>query len=546
MSTLYLCLVDMLGARRSDCNCTDPCVRNIYESRLSYTALSSLNVDQLLSSNLQELYRRHVAVLEVNQRVTPQVFMEDLRILSNIVSDYSRILSFSLSQIWQPFSSILLKVEQSALFLIKTILNNDMKSTLMGQLGRYTTAFDTAFGLVYTSLDSYSTRLLVDLDILLRKLDGAVMKKERIAHVLPYIERTLEDLSTLKETITIYSYSQQTASSVFSSPTLKLNDNVTRYLSQSQNLETAEDCSNTVDTFTTDVIPLLQTLLEDLRRSVGLGVSSPHMTDSGLSSLYNMTRSSVKPSLIKSKECLSEFHSFLKELGSWKESMFAQLHDLEENFKLASATGATVDDILDYVDESDPLLKNKNILDNKFQLFKANSSRKIDIAMLFNDSSVSAATQLIDTFVSRIRLRLFEPGRRRIEEVESFTSSTYISLIRYERQMSRYLASNYDGTPLKEMWIWSRPKANLEDASNPGYADDAYQFENDFQFAQVQATKIAKELVAWYTMPLKEAINWVEQELLQRHQDLKKRLETANQRWTAYKEGTMIGANYIK
>ena len=537
----------MSGA--GSCNCTEPCTRRLYESQLSNAEFSSLSVEQILSSDLEELQEKYVSTLELNQRTSPNTFINDVKMIKGIVSSYDEIMEFFRRHIWLNYASVLFKVESSLQALIRQIIRADLQESNPGKIKSYAAAFYENYGLLRKTVVSYGDMFILNLEVLLRQLDGVIAHNSGISFLVEQIDKTSNDLNIYNDALNVYFESLGSEKSVYSSPQMALRPESKALLPETINSPDRPDgCRASVSRLLHDVIPELGNSLTLLKRTLiqNGSLSSDGILDGvQLVHLSQLTSLSVEPLSKSVESCANEYYTFLQNVTSWSDSLVLELDYLVAKMSLFSSSD-TVDDRLDFIEETQSLKEDRNSFDQNYKLLLSGRMDTMGIAKLFQEAHVSTAEQSIDTLVSRIKFRLMEPLQKTMDRVRATATEAYVSLLENELSLSTYLGTKYNDASLKEFRLWYRPKANFHTPMFPEMAKDRFLFENTPKFVRSQARKVVNELFAWYSLPLQEAMDWVDAEVRRRQEGLKGKLRHAQSRYEDFRERTILDAAFIK
>ena len=488
---------------------------------------------QILTSNTGELQANYEYIREVNQRVNPAIFTQDLKVMTRIIAAYDDLLTFSIRQVWHRHNSVLLKVEQALDFLLEGILARDLEHTFIGSIDLFKEAFKKGFGLQRRTVHAYADRVMVDFDILLSLLEPPQHNPTASASKLDdHLRKSRADMNILSDAIgRYYTLTLLTPSST----------SLGTHYPQSRNHRTSQPQCHTVALMFVPKLNRTLNLLAGARQSELFPINATFPTPS------EIARQTVdlEPMMEELLSCVDEYHTFLQRISLWKDSVLSVKNTILGNMSLTTQ-GVTVDNYLDYVEETQHLTTTKNELNSAFQMYTSGAISKLDMAKKVLRGSSEQTVQDASRFASRVKLRLFEVLRDRIGQVASFVSNTYLDLIRKEIIFAEFLGSNFKVSLLQGMRIWARPEANILDADSPKYANDKYTFKNIQSFASVNMDKVMQGLLSWYTLSIREALDRTDKEFSSRHQSLTAMLLEVNRHYTKYVKETDIGVDFVK
>ena len=110
----------------------------------------------------------------------------------------------------------------------------------------------------------------------------------------------------------------------------------------------------------------------------------------------------------------------------------------------------------------------------------------------------------------------------------------------------RYMGNRYNSSKVRDMLIWRRPQARINDPLHPKYATDRFIPQASEVFVDRVAPKAISELVGWYLRPLQEAVNTLEKEIREHKSHIIELLQKVMKRFEALREETIVGDEFVR
>lgn len=428
MYDVFCVLSELVSISKEKCECIEPCNRKVYQTQLSYASISGLSVSQILTSDLEKLDRNNRVALETRKRTQPKMFVSELAQMSRMSISYSKLLSTVKDKAWNKDRSIFKKVDKALCLLISSVMTGDIQNSTIKSTEEYINVFEAAYGRVRNTIGWHLEMLPVEIDLFLRALDSSLTLKNGSLHINDHIQRLISMLDNLGESINTYYHASKDSASIFISPELKFFGNQTDRLPEILNVK-SDECEEMIRHFTETTIVETKTLLNNI-------TNQDQQTTTKMDIRYVFdTLLKFENNMKDVSNCLDEYLDFLYRT---REDNTQVLKTLEKDTSdlILCPSSATVDDILDYIDES----RNVREIADKIEVITAKIAKEDTnslIAETFNEDSILELEVELESFVSRIETRLLGPSRERITNLKKDAVNLYLQLLQSEHFLSR-------------------------------------------------------------------------------------------------------------
>lgn len=401
------------------CKCIEPCKRILYETTLSYAALSGLSVNQILTSDLDLLDQKNKAALEIKKRTLPNIFVSELEEISDLSDAYKNLLTTVKHEAWDNEISIFKTVDKALCLFISDVIKSDITNSIMERHADYKETFESVYGRLRRTVQWHLQMLPVEFDIFIRELDSGMAKEKSLNESIPRITAMLDKLG---EAIKVYYNAASSSISVYTSPGLDLAFNLSDQLPENVNIGN-DTCAEKVLVLTKTSIPLIKAAM---RESLGNNFKISHLFDMLLE---------LETDMEYVNKCLNDYIIFLQETEEEEKQILDMLQVHESNLILCPES-STVNDILDYIDETVNIRELSEKIENITQKMTGEATNTL-IAETFNEEAIIEASVQLENFVTRLETRLIERSRLKITQLKRDMVQVYLKILRSELRHSR-------------------------------------------------------------------------------------------------------------
>lgn len=436
--------------RYEDCPCPQPCNQTVYEPSLSYALLSTLSEDQILSRQDFNLEGKYEVALETVQRVNPEIFTEDIRMLMALDHAYkemNRHVAEFLDENTDNAIAIKLLLTVAE---IRTITVRDCSSILQ-EMREFKKSFETKFSANIDLLKLYNGNL----DISYREVKQILELSSRQSGVL--ISDYLEEMATDARMWTALT---RATIDVLDNDMVKADLNT----QNGQTLPAQYFTDHTKDQCV-EAFAQVKSSLDTLMNVYANVDTQPHLT--AIRDLdYSMGQ--YNDQYEKTNTCIHEYSSILDDIVKW----------LDENSvkKVNTSNDADrkkqEDAITQFADNKMDLEKDWNLVKTNLLKYSKNQTEKLDFLKAITEAAENEATTLlskIEVFTSRVQSETVEPLKKMITEAKKQLEGVYKEALNYAVDIDSYMRKNYFYQKVTDMNIWKLPAPNLEEPHNPYY-----------------------------------------------------------------------------
>ncbi|CAD5112317.1 DgyrCDS1543 [Dimorphilus gyrociliatus] len=448
----FNCLVHTrgtLGSNKKNCKCVEPCTITGYQSSLSYSAISSLSVEKLLSINTQTLKNNFYKVEHLKQRIAGSNFVNDLKILENVLHSFNALYKYAKVNTLSYEKSIFYKLRR-CMDRMLSIYRSDME-LIYPILNQYYDAYEEAYGTsrlaMKSSFESIQIKSAAVLQKALNSSKYTDVKNDEMISLVAEYNTTID----LIDRFQIYVEERKSPFILNVTTTDKLPPK--QYITESR----AEQC----DEYKKKNIFLINSII----RTLSL------LDAKQLKWEFKRDYSSLSKNGKEYMGCLEEYYSIVKHFGEWQEekekSIKALLRDEGLFPEIQNFDFEAEWEEIDYVKEK--------VLDFMEEYMK-HSTNKLDNKHNLDSSIINQAISNINSFIRKIQTRLVDTMRNKVSVTSRSIKSGYSDAIErierifpYQSEKGREILSSIS----QNLSIWWRPRANVEEPSTP-YRGDLY------------------------------------------------------------------------
>ncbi|CAD5112318.1 DgyrCDS1544 [Dimorphilus gyrociliatus] len=448
----FNCLVHMrgtLGSNKKSCKCVEPCTITGYQSSLSYSAISSLSVEKLLSINTQTLKNNFYKVEHLKQRIAGSNFVNDLKILENVLHSFNALYKYAKVNTLSYEKSIFYKLRR-CMDRMLSIYQSDME-LIYPILNQYYDAYEEAYGTsrlaMKSSFESIQIKSAAVLQKALDSTESTDVKNDEMISLVAEYNATIDLIDRFQN------YVEERKSPFILNVTTTDKLPPKQYITESR----AEQC----DEYKKKNILLLNSII----RTLSL------LDTKQLKWEFKRDYSTLSKNGRKYMGCLEEYYSIVKHFGEWQEekekSIKALLRDEGLFPEIQNFDFEAEWEEIDYVKEK--------VLDFMEEYMK-HSTNKLDNKHNLDSSIINQAISNINSFIRKIQTRLVDTMRNKVSVTSRSIKTGYSDAIErierifpYQSGKGREILSSIS----QNLSIWWRPRANVEEPSTP-YRGDLY------------------------------------------------------------------------
>ena len=483
----------------------------VYESHLSYAALSSLSINKVLDTSRQELREKYTAVQEVNKRSNSKTLLSDLALLKSLDEGYGSMMRAVEELLGETgVKAVLMTLKQ----FISQVTMADIKHTTVGDIREYIRSYQVQYEFTQNTVVSLIHTCLSDLNLLYAMLEQS------------HCDRNSSFCNSLatKLNVTVELLTNAVEGYLNNSVSLEETE---QYLPQYLTLN-KKNCSDSV---------------EDLTKNIRFFVDSVKIPKGQPNSTLQITLQDVgqacKDDLYEIQHCMEDYSKMIKDVRKWCRTVREQLKSNRE--KLDSLESAT-----DYHDVTTKLSDNQNVIKELNRGLKISTLKRRDIYKHFEESTYSKRLDDISSFVSHITNRILHPLKSLIDEIKTLSVDTYDQLFENEISLQKYIGNKYNSSRLRKLTLWDRPRVTLR--STIVYASDRYHIGNMSLFVRnsKRRKRVVKELLRWCMEPLLNFITRQHEDIRHEETKLKALLSEARDNEREFQRQLTIGDEFIR
>lgn len=504
-----------------ECNCTEPCTRKVYETQLSYGAISNLNIERFLDDGLDELKKKYHGIQEINQRTLSSTFLDDINMLSTLNTAYLDIIKFSKETIWSTNSSKVMTVHQSMKTFLQGALKFDISTSVPGQVEDYQRAFEEVYGLQTRTINSITEKWATGVRIL--------------SQVLGSEDRTIENNTMLERQIDVIKHTQSLLSDALNNYHIEVSHKDSESISYTllpQKKSRNDWCLSNITE--------LRRYSEFIVENIDSVVAKPDIKQQVFRYLQDIERVTRRV-----QTCLYEYTDFLEGVSTWKRSSEALILKMRDTL-FSSENRNTINKVLNFYDESFPMVQFQKQLEEKLSLFERAELTREALYTSLSPKEQSAALEKLHHFESNILNRLVRPIIQNCEQMETLVVETYQTLAQNEKLLSSYLGKNYKAATFTNWKIFYYPKANIDTPDSMLFEDKALLVSSVQFFLKNNPQRVLKELVHWHSRPIIETKDILEQGLLAKFNHIKALFARAEDQYKKFEKETRIDEHFIQ
>lgn len=432
-----------LGANKRNCKCVEPCNRSSYQSSLSYSAISSLSVETLLSINTAELKRNFYAAEHLKQRIQGDTLVKDLKIIQKTLRNFNALHSYAKVNTLSYEKSIFYKLRK-CMDRMTEIYSSDME-LLYPILESFYNAYEEAYGTSRLSMrNAFQKAQIESAELLQKALDSkrsSQVHKDDLIIIQKLFNESLSSMNQFRAYIVQYD-----------SPFV-LNKTTSDRLPRRQDkgLDGTYDCSKAKLAFEKEVAIVV--------RSLGYGEIEELKWE------FKKSYRDVSNAGKKYIACLETYYHNIIKVEEWK--------TVKKNsiIKLLSDRGTfTALQNFDFEAEWSDIAKVWKKVEQFLEAYAKHETNKLDNKENLDGTIIQGAISNINKFTSKIETRLVENMRSMITIASKNIKSGYIDAI--DRIVDLYPYQSSEGSEIlssivQNFTLWWRLRANVEEPSQP-------------------------------------------------------------------------------
>lgn len=441
----FNCIVkkkELLKSQNKNCQCVEPCVRSSYQPSLSYSAISSLSVENLLSINTASVKKHFYTAKNLKQRIYGSTLVNDLSTMEKFLRNFDSLQTFSRINTLSYSQSIFFKLRK-CIDEITEIYASDMK-TLYPFLQTFSTTFEKTYGSSRLALRNYfqSTRIQMS-NIFYSAFENPSADPVNQSEIL-YSLKLHTGLLQLTKKYKDYA--------IYSFPTTNLNADTKNSLPLKLYIASeTNNCTKTGNIFIIKLKKIIQSLKILKATEIGFDFHSDYQTyiDKGMQFMscidqyYNV--------LHTAEEWQEETENFIVTLSADK-GKFAALEnfDFEVEWLKISKLGENINNFL--------------IQYSKHETNKYKNRENLDPVI------IEEAITNINKFVNKIQVRLIDAMRSMITSSSTSLKKGYVDALDKLEKIYKYqgpAGQELLSAAVQNFSIWRRQQANVEEPSNP-------------------------------------------------------------------------------
>ena len=169
-----------------DCECSEPCQTRAFNPSLSFSAISSLSIEKLLSSGERKiLTKKYHGTMDTRQRIRKEIFSEQLQKLFKISDLYNKF-----------YNSLMMTSSDDAIVAVKTVMDffsEDLKAVRerRGHLAEFYKTVLANFDSILTSTLSETRQMIMQLLLSSTFADTSSEGKRLIFEVISNVNKSL-------------------------------------------------------------------------------------------------------------------------------------------------------------------------------------------------------------------------------------------------------------------------------------------------------------------------------------------------------------------
>lgn len=434
-------LVDVTGYHNKSCDCPDACKVFSYSAEMSYAALSSLSVDNLLRSDTDDLEKKYIEALETKHRVEMQYLKQTVQGLGNV------------------------------------------SNTLENFIWTTENYLNFALTRVNMALQKMTDKVLDDMTFVSNKLEGfkqdyQLYLGDNIDFILP-VDRFVTDLLHMKNCITkcrTYLSDKKVAKLMFE-----------RFFQVTKQM--VDSISHTWDIFNISVpiyarIPTQESfwptksrreqchltyinlqnntrLLYTTTAAIYAGIEMDWTGDIDLKQKQQIQAYifQVVLSMPVMSSCMNEYVTTLRGVSNIIDEIKVEVQIVKEGFNFDFFK---LQNIL--ASDKEYLVKNITWFNTLRENYALHDLRKIDIAGEINQQKVTAIITTLNDMVNKISLQGFFKLRNEIDVIETQFAGWYDSILTKLSALADYYTNSEIDIIVMDLEVWRQPRAELNSA----------------------------------------------------------------------------------
>ena len=441
----------------------------MYEPSLSYAHLSTLSVDQILNRQDFDLEGKYGVALETVQRVNPDIFTNDIYMLTSLKRSYEemeRHVSDFLNDDVQEATAIKL-LEAVAEMRIITVKDCD---AVLGEFKEFKRMFESKFSDNIKLLKDYHTNLETTYEQLKQ---GMELYTRNIQSGFNYVDEYLPVISNEAKmwTSLIWATIEVLEKDMLTTDPSQQDEKYVpaQYFTE----DTKKACKETFR-YAPSTMANLLSLYSDIETHTKSNNQRLDLFQSYLDRL-NTVMSNYTEMHEETTKCVQEFSSIVNKIVEWLDTNTLKNVNETSNEEIDKQEKA----INQFADNRKNLDDDTEIVTTNLNKYSRNQTMKLNYLTAITSASGSETTTLlskIDLFTTRAQSQTIDPLKTTITEAKQEVEKLYKEALKLAVDVNGYMESTYFYHRVGSMDIWRLPSPNLGEATNPYFLRETLEF----------------------------------------------------------------------